>query len=257
MKIYIVTHKTMNSYPIQNELYCPLLVGAAGKESFVELRDDQGDNISKKNNSYCELTGLYWIWKNSNEDVVGLCHYRRYLSKSFFSNKKNFFITKANIENILAEYDIILPKKKYFKEKFISENSTAPSKKDMEYVRKAILDLFPEYISSFDKVMNGKSAFLYNIFICRKEIINKYCSWLFPILFAVENVIPKEDYLGDKYRQRLFGFISERLFNVWLLHNELKIKEMNVVNTEEKHFHSIKINVINVIRRFTQNIRKK
>ena len=60
--------------------YFPIQVGKA--LSSVDLGitgDDTGDNISGKNPSYCELTGLYWAWKNLKDtDVIGLCHYRRY-----------------------------------------------------------------------------------------------------------------------------------------------------------------------------------
>ena len=68
VNIYIATHKKMKQFSLKN--YSVLQVGAEGKESFGYLRDDSGDNISHKNPNYCELTGLYWIWKNDKKVML-------------------------------------------------------------------------------------------------------------------------------------------------------------------------------------------
>ena len=75
VKIIVASHKPyeMPSDPI----YLPLHVGAAGKESIGYERDDSGENISDLNPNFCELTGLYWAWKQLKEDYIGLVHYRR------------------------------------------------------------------------------------------------------------------------------------------------------------------------------------
>ena len=44
-------------------------------EGFIET-----DNISVKNPCFCELTCLYWAWKNLECDYIGLAHYRRHFS---------------------------------------------------------------------------------------------------------------------------------------------------------------------------------
>ena len=75
VKIYVMTHKKYNL--LDNDLYTPLFVGAEGKEeTFGYLRDDVGDNISSKNDAYSENKGLYWIWKNSTAEIIGLNHYK-------------------------------------------------------------------------------------------------------------------------------------------------------------------------------------
>lgn len=253
MVIFVVTHKIMSSYLIQNNLYKILFVGAKNKNSSNEIRDDLGDNISEKNEFFCELTGLYWIWKNSSSDIIGLCHYRRYLSNSFFSKNTKYFLNKKQINNILniKKYDLILPKKIYFKHKVISYSSSAPSLNDMSYIRKIIYIKYPQYLESFDNVMNGNSLYLYNIFIMKKSYLDKYCEWLFEILFEAEKIIPKEEYIHDSYRKRLFGFVSERLFNVWIMHNHLKIKEYNLINTTYSFVQTVGHAILNFVRKYS------
>ena len=59
-KIFIMTHKRID--PPKLPGYVMMLVGSAfHDDDFGYLRDDTGDNISKKNKNYSELTGLYWL----------------------------------------------------------------------------------------------------------------------------------------------------------------------------------------------------
>ena len=80
--------------------------------------------------------------------------------------------------------------------------------------------------------MGGTKLSLFNMFCCKKTVIDRYFSWLFEILFALQKKINYQVY--DAYQQRVFGFMAERLFNVWLYHhkNELNIKYLKVVNIE-------------------------
>ena len=93
------------------------------------------------------------------------------------------------------------------------------------------MEKYPEYIDAFDKVMSDRSFYAFNMFISRKELFDSYYKWLFDILFELESRIDISSY--DDYNKRIFGFLSERLFNVWLKYQDLKIKEIMVYNSEE------------------------
>ncbi|MCC8121248.1 MAG: DUF4422 domain-containing protein, partial [Oscillospiraceae bacterium] len=75
VKIIVAAHKVYRMP--EGDIYLPVQVGAYRKPSIGYARDDSGDHISGKNPSYCELTGLYWLWKNVSAEYYGLVHYRR------------------------------------------------------------------------------------------------------------------------------------------------------------------------------------
>ena len=123
--ILVCCHKNTKIY--QNDIIKGILLNSALQttNNFYPLKDNTGDNISIKNNNYCELTALYWAAKNIKETEyshIGIFHYRRYLSfRSFnlfqkitpfnFLNEYLFALQEKNIKNLLSKYDIILPKK--------------------------------------------------------------------------------------------------------------------------------------------------
>ena len=231
IKIYVADHKEAD-FP-KDKIYVPIQVGAEGKKDLGYIRDNTGDNISMKNPNYCELTGTYWIWKNDDSDIVGLTHYRRYFFNKN-SNKLENVLDKKEIEQLLNNYDIIVPEKIRIIQYTIKEAYCKLHKeKDLDKCRKIVNELYPDYIHSFDEVMSKHSFYACNMFITSKKIFDEYYKWCFDILFELEKRTDISDY--DNYNKRIYGFMSERLFNVWLnYHKELKKKEMPVYNTDKK-----------------------
>ena len=223
IQIYVISHLLEDIEKTRNDsIYTPLFVGRNGKENFGYCSDDNGDNISNKNPYFCELTGLYWMWKQSKADIIGLCHYRR-----FFVNEKNNLLEKDEIESILNDYDLIIPNfGTSLLENVYEDYDNEHYGKDLDLCRELVGEMTPEYLDSYDKVIYGKKLCHYNMFIAKKEIINGYCEWVVPILFELEKEINAKDY--DDYRKRVNGFLTERLFNVWFTHNNLKVRETKV-----------------------------
>ena len=222
--------------PVDN-VYLPIHVGREGKADLGYVGDNTGDNISAKNANYCELTGLYWAWKNLKCDYVGLCHYRRYFAgKNLHTNnaekKKAVILNRKDYEKLLQEYDVILPvKRNYYIETVRSQYEHAHNKRDLDEAEKIVSELYPEYSKAFAKVMSRTRLYILNMFVMKKTLFDEYCSWLFSILFELEKRIDITNY--NQYEARVFGFISERLFNIWLEKKQLKIKEVPVVNLEK------------------------
>ena len=234
IKILVAAHKKY--WMPDDDVYLPVHAGREGKEDLGYIGDNTEDNISDKNANYCELTVLYWAWKNLKCDYIGLCHYRRYFAnKNVYTNdlekKKAVILKRQEYEKLLQEYDIILPvKRNYYIETVRSQYEHAHNKRDLEEVEKIIAELYPEYISAFEIVMQRTKLHILNMFVMKKELFDAYCQWLFNILFELEKRIDITSY--NQYEARVYGFIAERLFNVWLEKQQLKIKEMPIINLE-------------------------
>lgn len=229
--IYVVTHKNISLKLPENYK----IIGV-GNNSIIneDLHDNTGDNISSKNKNYCELTALYWLWKNSNDDIVGLEHYRR----MFLNDNINEIglLSEDEILSIMSKYDIIVPTLFDNNTRTVYQHYVEDHKKrDIELVQNIISSKYPEYNSSFNQVMNSKYEYGFNMLITRKDILDEYSQWLFDILFDLENKVDISKY--DEYQKRIYGFLSERLFNVWLKYKKYNVKEnviANILDSKEK-----------------------
>ena len=174
LTVLVVTHKDYE-FP-DSACYRLLFVGgkiASSLKSETFYRDNSGVNIAEKNSSFCELTGLYWAWQNGifkNNQYVGLVHYRRYFAGKTLYLKKKQIASESELLTILEKYDVILPRKRnYFIESIYSHYQHAHHIKDLELTRAVISELQPEYLESFDTVMQGRKLHLYNMFVMSSE----------------------------------------------------------------------------------------
>lgn len=243
--IYVMTHKRFHHENLP-QIYIPLHVGAAISDDLGYLRDDTGDNISAKNRNYCELTGLYWMWKHASADIVGLCHYRRYFSTMPLDRKLKYILPQQRIALILEKADIILPYPVYYRMTVGEQYRTEHMERDYQLTREAIQKVAPDYITDYDAVMGGHTYSQCNMFIMNKTRTDQYCRWLFSVYDYMEKYVDLEGY--SKYQARMYGFMSERLLNVWVRHNALKTKYMFSASTELDYVQAVKLKVQNMLR---------
>lgn len=265
-KIFICAHKEVE-LP-QHPYFLPIQAGAALHTPINGYQpDNEGDNISNKNPHFCELTCHYWAWKNlKNVDIVGLNHYRRYFDFTRkwpqFSADKHFvptgdFLKKdyifPDLEKLLEKYDIILPVERHWRVSNTQQYGEYHIAKDWETLRQIIKERSPQYIPAFEKTMDYSNKSVgYNMFITHWKFFNAYSEWLFDILFEVERCVPP---IEDPIQSRIYGYMSERLINVFCERHNLRIKHIPLVMPIEEcnshintsNFHAFCRNIINDI----------
>lgn len=236
--IFVCAHKNFET-KVKNPVYKILSVGD-NTELIGDgiLRDDNGDNISHMNRFFSELTGYYWVWKNyQTKDWVGFCHYRRYF---------NFFDNIPDLNSL--DCDVIVPQPIYCYPSPLEQYRACHNIKDLEMVCDIAHKKYNIPYSVMDDVLKeNKMLHLFNMFIMKKELFNEYCEFMFGVLGEYLNrcnissfddvtkmvIDNRNDYLKQfspnsevSYQARIGGFLSERLFNVWLVWKKLKVKSI-------------------------------
>ena len=234
IKVIVATHKDYRMP--QDSMYLPVQVGkAVSDRNLFFTGDDTGENISAKNKNYCELTGLYWAWKNLQYDCLGLAHYRRHFRGDGSKDKWTAILSKEKAESLLKEYDVVLPKKRdYFIESTYDQYVHAHNRQDLDKTLEIIKEFYPRYVSAWDSVMKSTSGHRFNMFIMKKDVLDSYLEWLFDILFRLEEVLDISGYSAND--RRVFGFVSERLLDVWLITNNISCTELPVINMESQNW---------------------
>jgi len=266
IKIFICAHKEVE-LP-QHPYFLPVQAGAALHDAIPGYQpDNEGENISVKNPHFCELTCHYWAWKNLKDiDIVGLNHYRRYFDfqKKWpqFSADKRFIRTDdflrqpyhfPDLEQLLQQYDIILPVARHWRVSNTRQYGEYHIAKDWEMLRQIIKEHSPQYIPAFEKTMDHSNVSVgYNMFITNWEYFDTYSTWLFDILFEVERRVPP---LDDPIQSRIYGYMSERLINVFCEHHHLRILHVPLIMPLDECNDNLNIsNLQATYRRITNDI---
>ena len=244
--------KDLANPPVIPEYVHPLQVGAAntdvrvaeltdmdarpsGTESAdgMEKSDEtyHGQNISHKNGNYCELTGLYWIWKNrlctcseeskrnetaGDESYIGLCQYRRM-----------FMFSDDDLKRLITnDIDVVLPYPLPYEPDINEHHKRYLKDVDWEALLTALEELQPEYADYFSKaVLQQKYLFNYNVILAKRSVLRDYCEWMFPILERTEELsVPKGSERSDRY----IGYMAETLETLYFMKNS---DSLNIAHT--------------------------
>lgn len=115
---------------------------------------------------------------------------------------------------------------------------------DFDTLEKIIKDYYPDYLSYFYAIVNGKNASYCNSYIMRKSVIKKYFEWLFPLLDIFDKTLDITEY--DQQEKRAVGYVAEILINVWIKHNKIKVKYEYMVENDESSFIKYIMNIVNI-----------
>lgn len=231
--------KLSSEYSIP-EWITPIQVGAAlCKERVADILDCDGENISKKNVNYSELTALYWIWKNKlhpnmpevEKNPLALSDMKRYVAAEETENKNNYYglvhyrrilmITEDDIFRLADnDVDVVLPYPTMYEPGIKAHHERYLADADWNALLRSIRELQPEYADKFIQVLEQKYLYNYNIMLARKSVLKEYCEWLFPILERTEELsVPK----GFERQDRYIGYMGETLVTLYFMVNKGKL----------------------------------
>lgn len=221
-------------------LYLPMQVGSAEKESIPGFqRDDEGDSISHLNTHYSELTALYWGWKNlmpamTPKGSLGFVHYRRYLAGS----GERGILTQGEAAELLSQAPVVLPRaRNYVIDTVEGHHNHTAGTNHIKILREVVGQRSPEFSAALNAHLSQTRTHICNMYIMRCDILDAWCSWLFPLLAEVDAAINYEELTA--YQARAVGFLAEYLLDPWLKSEgisyvEVPMKRLEKVNLPKK-----------------------
>lgn len=224
-EIYVAMHKEFNV--LSNNIYKPVCVGSAYQNQ-AYYYEQMGENIADLNDRINECTALYWIWKNTASDYVGLCHYRRYLCNNEIVNGTNYLTGEKAMEIFLDGYDIILPKLTRLSITILDNIRKSVGKElceeALDVIRGLLAVRVPAYTDAFEYVMSGNVLYKCHIFVTSRSMFDTYCNWLFSFIVDAAKMLDVSH--QDAHHKRVIGYFAETMLTVWLLMQKARIKEL-------------------------------
>lgn len=245
-KFYVAAHKPFEN-ALKNPVYtilCEETDNVSSEAEIVKIKP----HIS--NIGFSEWSKFYEIYKGENlPDYIGLMHYRRILRLGKDINDI------PDMENLFKDCDIIVGNVINVGN-IRGQYANCHNVKDLDCCGKIIEEKYPEYKDAYDKVMNQGTFFICNTVVTKKQDFLEFCDFLFGVLFEfcerngidpasdksffdyidkdIKNYSKRHKPDDSTFREqaRIGGFLSERLYNVWVAKKGLRIKRVPVVDSK-------------------------
>lgn len=264
--IFVSHRNDTESVILQNPLFIPIKCGAFAldESECPMLRDDSGENISRKKDFYSELTVQYWAWKNCDADYYGLCHYRRYFSfsktefegdvvlhnqvvedrASSFAFSKYGLLDEENIRREVELVDITIPRPwdvrdfsgpkgfaKTVYEMWKAHEGILIQEGSLDKLLEVVAEIQPRYTAAAKKYLEGHMAYSFNCHVMKKKYFFEFCEFEFSILTELEKKLDLSQ--EGTTTSRTLGYIAETILGIFitycLTNPQIHISERQVV----------------------------
>lgn len=220
--ILVCCHKP-DEYIRTGKPYLPIQGGKAVNPD-IDLGfigDDTGDNISEKNPEWCELTSLYWAWKNlPRTKYFGIAHYRRYLDID--TRDDSIDIEMGDCDMIVTGPSI----SPYSNAHYLMYLSTI---EDFWIFADTFLEMHPEYGNEFiDYFFNQRWIYPNNVFLCRREVFDEYCEFMMPVLLETDKRMLPGSYMRHR---RAISYYGEFMLTLFIICRQKKVKVVDCDKT--------------------------
>ena len=231
-KILVASHKPY--WMPQDPLYLPMQVGAALHDHIEGFAyDDEGDQISQKNPRYCELTALWWGWRNLSCEWLGLAHYRRH----FAGSGERGVMTLGEAEALVAQGDVVVSKARNYHIETISSHYMHTFDQDgsqLAALRRGVQMVSPSRVATLDAHLAQTRGHMFNMFLMPRTMLDAYCPWLYDVLEATEGLLDFSQ-MND-FHARCLGRLGERLLDVWLKSEGIAVREVPLRSMERTNW---------------------
>lgn len=199
--------------------------------------DDTGDNISHLNKYFGELTGLYWVWKNTDEEIIGTNQYRIFwneddLSQVKFNKNEMAIVKKIDVNDYTKNNTKRLSTYEHFT--YCHGDMGMILLRGMIGHRHCLTPTLRTHM--IDNLDWTSSLHPYNMFVAGRKIFNKTCEILFDIIMEFYDRFGfLLDEISYKYDQiRLIDFLSERILHMIYMNStyffkDVELKEVSVI----------------------------
>lgn len=246
---------------IKSDILQPIQTGCANAPKLFDgmFRDNDGENISDRNNQYNELSAQYWAWKNYNKlgdpDYIGFMHYRRhFMFDGWEGNPQSLWLANSNVycvpyvcpeylkhindkhikkqlKNcdciVIKPYDLINIKRESIREQY--GRLTKQDITNFDIFIKTAKEIAPEYIPEIEQIEKGHIQYLCNMFVMSKDLFMEYSKFCFDVLFETEKRINVDT--TDDAAARALGYFGEFLLSIFIFklkkNKNIRIKELN------------------------------